>query len=87
MLFYKLNCLMLNSLMETIYGVSIILCFIKALNRALNNFSLFTGNKYGHRLKYLAIALNTTVKPDALSYEDGLPIHDEWEDFVTEQVR
>ena len=47
---------------------------------------MFAGNKYGHRLRYLAIALNTTIIPDRLSYKEGLPIYNEWEEFVSKQV-
>ena len=46
---------------------------------------MFAGNKYGH-LKYLAIALNTTITPGRLSYKEGLPVYNEWENFVSNQV-
>ena len=54
----------------------------------LINFVLFCfpGNKYGHRLKFLAIALNTTINPRTLSYKEGLPIYRDWEDFVNKHV-
>ena len=44
------------------------------------------GNKYGHRLLFMAIAVNTTLSADNLGYERGLPIYNQWEDFVQSQV-
>ena len=46
----------------------------------------FSGNKYGNRLVYVAIAVNTTLSPATLGYSTGLPIYREWEDFVNREV-
>ena len=46
----------------------------------------FLGNKYGNRLVYVAIAVNTTLKPASLGYSNGLPVYREWEDFVEREV-
>jgi hypothetical protein len=34
----------------------------------------------------MAIAVNTTLSADNLGYERGLPIYNQWEDFVKDQV-
>ena len=46
----------------------------------------FEGNKFGNRLLYVAIAFNTTLNPITLGYRDGLPIHDNWEEFIQNEV-
>ena len=46
----------------------------------------FAGNKFGNRLLYVAIALNTSLNPSTLGYQDGLPIHDNWEEFIQNEV-
>ena len=42
--------------------------------------------RYGTRLRYAAITVNLTVKPTTLAFPDGLPVRDEWEDFMTKEV-
>ena len=46
----------------------------------------FTGNKYGNRLLYVGVAVNTTLNPSTLGYENGLPIYENWEKFVNDEV-
>lgn len=50
-------------------------------------FNQNTGNRYGNRLLYASIALNTTLNPAILGYEKGLVVHDYWEEFVKKEVR
>ena len=47
---------------------------------------VFPGNTYGQRLSYVAIAVNTTLNPLSLGYEEGLPIYRDWENFVNNKV-
>ena len=42
--------------------------------------------RYGTRLRFMAISINTTLNGRNLGYPTGLPIREEWESFVTEQV-
>ena len=49
--------------------------------------TFFTGGKYGTRLSYASIAVNTTMNPYTLSFEKGLQIYEAWEMFVNEEVR
>lgn len=49
--------------------------------------SVVLGNKYGHRLAYVAISVNTTLPALSLGYEEGLPIYRSWEKYVTNKVR
>lgn len=44
------------------------------------------GNKFGNRLVYVAIAVNTSLNPITLGYQEGLPIHNNWEEFVRNEV-
>jgi hypothetical protein len=46
----------------------------------------FIGDKFGNRLLYVSIALNTSLNPITLGYEEGLPIHDNWEEFIQNEV-
>lgn len=45
------------------------------------------GNKYGHRIAYMGVSINTSLNPAALGYEEGLPIYREWENFISAQVK
>ncbi|XP_028396305.1 protein dispatched homolog 3-like [Dendronephthya gigantea] len=54
---------------------------------ALTSSSNLQGNKYGNRLLFMAIAVNTTLSADNLGYERGLPIYNEWESFVKDQMK
>ncbi|CAB4019605.1 dispatched homolog 1-like, partial [Paramuricea clavata] len=54
---------------------------------ALSSGSKLQGNKYGNRLLFMAIAVNTTLSADNLGYERGLPIYNQWEDFVKDQMK
>ena len=52
--------------------------------RSFSNIS--KGTFLEDRLLFVAIALNTTVDPSQLSYEEGLKIYDEWETFVNQKM-
>ena len=41
---------------------------------------------YGTRLRYVAIAIATSLESSSLGYEEGLPIRDLWEDFMNDEV-
>ena len=43
--------------------------------------------RYGTKLRYAAIIVNTTIQARSLGFIDGVPIRDDWEDFVNEKVR
>ena len=43
--------------------------------------------RYGTRLRYAAIIVNTTLQPRNLGYIEGVPIRDDWEEFVDTNVR
>ena len=43
--------------------------------------------RYATRLRYAAVTVNLTVKPTTLAFTDGLPVRDEWEDFMEKEVR
>ena len=49
-------------------------------------FCFFTGKFYANKIRYVAIEVNTTIKFRILGHEAGLPIRDEWEKFISEQV-
>ncbi|ELU03862.1 hypothetical protein CAPTEDRAFT_209557 [Capitella teleta] len=38
--------------------------------------------KYGTKLRYVAIVVNTTLERATLSYPEGLPVRDAWEDWL-----
>ena len=39
------------------------------------------------RLLYAAVVVNTTLKPATFSYEDGLPIVSDWDNYMQQEVR
>ena len=41
---------------------------------------------YGTKLKYASIVVNTTMQTFSVSYFDGLPVRDAWENLVTSEV-
>ncbi|XP_053407451.1 uncharacterized protein LOC123533361 [Mercenaria mercenaria] len=41
-----------------------------------------SGLYYGTKLQYLAIEINTTMNLYSLGYEEGLPVFEEWENFI-----
>ncbi|XP_076463983.1 protein dispatched homolog 1-like [Babylonia areolata] len=41
----------------------------------------------GNKIKYMAIAVNTTLRLQSLGYTEGIPIVQRWEQFMTEQLR
>ncbi len=41
---------------------------------------------YGTRMRYAAIVVNTTINAASLGYPVGLPIRDNWEEWMTKQV-
>ncbi len=43
-------------------------------------------NQYGNSLLFMAIAVNTSLQFANLGYRDGLPVHDNWENFIETQV-
>ncbi|CAH1777269.1 unnamed protein product [Owenia fusiformis] len=45
------------------------------------------GPKYGTRLQYAAIIVNTTLVTTKLGYPTGLPVRDAWESFVTREIK
>ncbi|CAH1792445.1 unnamed protein product [Owenia fusiformis] len=48
--------------------------------------STIKGPKYGTRLRYAAIVVNTSMNFDSLGYPTDLPIRDAWENFVTKEI-
>ena len=42
--------------------------------------------RYGTKLRYAAIIVNTTIQARNLGFIDGVPIRDDWEDYVNEKV-
>jgi len=42
--------------------------------------------QYGTRLRFVAIKISTDLEEANLGYSKGLPIRDEWEDFLTNEV-
>ncbi|ELT97356.1 hypothetical protein CAPTEDRAFT_185181 [Capitella teleta] len=42
---------------------------------------------YGTKLRYISITVNTTLRSSTLAYEEGLPIRDNWEEWMKEQVK
>ena len=42
--------------------------------------------RYGTRLRYTAIIVNTTIQSGNLGYQAGVPIRDDWEDYVNSKV-
>ncbi|KAL4238405.1 hypothetical protein ACF0H5_003114 [Mactra antiquata] len=43
--------------------------------------------KYGNKIKYIAIQVNTTLKVQTLGYAEGIPIMNKWEDFVNSEMK
>ena len=42
--------------------------------------------RYNTRLEFAAITVNLTLKPLTLAFPDGLPVRDEWEDYMEKEV-
>ncbi len=80
-LFWQYISITISLLPRSAVPVGIFMSFVRSL------YSIyFLGNKFGNRLLYAAIAFNTSLNPITLGYEDGLPIHDNWEEFVQKEV-
>ena len=45
------------------------------------------GGKYGNRLLFASVLINTTMVLAKTGYKEGLRVHDHWEDFVEDKVR
>ena len=41
---------------------------------------------YGTKLQYATIQVNLTLSDHGLGYKDGLPVMENWETFLNEQV-
>ena len=57
------------------------------LHRNASRNQYLQGNKYGHRIAFVGIQMNTTLNPASLGYEEGLPIYRKWEDFVSGEMK
>lgn len=44
------------------------------------------GYYYGNRLRYMAIAVNTTLPYGNVGYKQGLPIMENWEEYFNQEV-
>ena len=49
-------------------------------------FLLGVNYKYGTKLRYVALVVNTTLEGATLGYPKGLPIRDNWEEWLSKQV-
>ncbi|XP_076464766.1 protein dispatched homolog 1-like [Babylonia areolata] len=43
--------------------------------------------RVGNKIKYVAIAVNTTLNPRSLGHTEGIPIVERWEQFMTDQLK
>lgn len=42
---------------------------------------------YGNRFQYIAIEIEVDMNIRTLSYGDGIPIREKWEEFFSKQVK
>lgn len=49
-------------------------------------FSIRSGAKYGNRLRYAAVVVNTSLTGSTLKYKQGNDVYKGWEKFVNEEV-
>lgn len=47
----------------------------------------FKGGRYGNRLRYVAIVVNTSLTGATLKYNLGKRVYNNWEKYIKEQVR
>ena len=50
-------------------------------------FSVGATYYYGTKMKYIAISINTTLDRATLGFPKGLPVRDNWEDFLEEEKK
>ena len=48
--------------------------------------SLVSGAKYGNRLRYAAVVVNTSLTGSTLKYKQGNDVYNSWEKLVNEEV-
>ena len=46
----------------------------------------FAGGKYGNKLLFASVKVNTTIVLAKTGYKEGLMVHDHWEEYVNEKV-
>ena len=47
----------------------------------------FTGGRFGNRLRYAAVVVNTSLTGETLKYQEGIKVYQNWEDFIKIEVR
>ena len=47
---------------------------------------LIIGGRYGNRLRYVAIVVNTTITGATIRYNAGRKVYQHWENYVKEEV-
>lgn len=45
-----------------------------------------TGGKFGNRLRYAAVVVNTSLTGATLKYKEGNEVYQNWENFINTQV-
>ncbi|XP_032219569.1 protein dispatched homolog 3 isoform X1 [Nematostella vectensis] len=52
-----------------------------------SNTPNFQGNRYGNRLLFASIEINTTIVPTRMGHVEGLEVYDHWEAFMQEKMK
>jgi hypothetical protein len=48
--------------------------------------SVFIGNRFGNRLLFASIEINTTMVPTRIGHVEGLKVYNHWENFMNKKV-
>jgi len=82
---YNFDFIATNCLSREITQNTNLLYFV--ISKCLHNAKfIFTAVKYGNKIKYVAIEINTTISRYTTDYKDGIPLVEKWEKFVSDQV-
>ena len=49
-------------------------------------YNCFIGGRYGNRLRYAAVVVNTSLTGATLRYKEGNTVYRNWENYLQEQV-
>ena len=50
-------------------------------------FIISLGGRYGNKLRYVAVVVNTTLTGTTMKYHEGKEVFAHWEEYIAREVR